>query len=67
MKVEEYNKRQKAAAIIKGNDVIVKRADIEHLIVMLSAVNQSDMIHCVNDSYYLRARLEKRLVESKAI
>ena len=67
MEVEEYNNRQKSASNIEGNDVIVKRADIEHLIVMLSAVNQSGMIHCVNDSYHLRARLEKYLMESKAI
>ena len=66
MEVEEYTKRQKAAALVKGNDVVVSRADIEHLIIMLSAVNQSGMIHCVNDSYHLIGRLERDIKESEA-
>ncbi len=66
MEVEEYIKKQKAAASVEGNDVIVRRVDIEHIIVMLSAVNQSDMIHCVNDSFYLRGRLEIDIKESEA-
>ena len=64
MEVEEYNKRMKSAASVTGADVVLKRADIEHLIVLLSAVYQSSLIHCVNDSYFLRGRLERAINES---
>lgn len=59
MQEDRYLARQLSASKVIGADVTLPRVVIEHLIILLTAVNQSSFNMCINDSYNLRDTLEK--------